>query len=136
MNRRDVVQGMLFAAAAAGTVLESSAPGLAAMSREPALKGLKLLVFDTRFSLARQFAERLAEANWITHGISGDVTPLWHDLLGRQWSQDGVAMYGMTTPHSFYCLEQLVADRFWRVASQEPAGSLVRWALQPAGIAS
>jgi hypothetical protein len=134
MNRRDVVQGLMLAAAA-GTILESSAPALA-LPRESARKGLHLVVFDTRFSAARQFAGGLARDSWISRGISGDVTPLWHELLDRQWSQDSVAIYGMTTPHSFYCLEQLVADRFWRPTSQVPAGPLVRWALQPARIAS
>jgi hypothetical protein len=131
MNRRDVVQGILVAAATGGAMLGASPPGRAALPGRTAGRDLNLVVFDSRFGPARQFAERLANDGWIARGISGDVTALWHELLDRRWPENSVAMYGMTTPRSFNCIEQLVADRFWRVTSQVPAGPLVEWALQP-----
>jgi len=108
----------------------AGAGGSSAESRE-LRSGHQIIVFDTRFATARQFGADVAPRGWLARGISGDVTPFWHDLLELQWHRHAIAIHGMTTTHSFYCIEQLVADRFWRVTSLVPAGGLVKWTLAP-----
>jgi hypothetical protein len=81
---------------------------------------------------ARRFGAQAGQGVWLTRGIHGDVTPLWNELLEIRWQRHSTAIHGMTTPRSFQCIEQLVADHFWRVTSRVPGQGLVRWALAPA----
>jgi hypothetical protein len=124
MNRRHVVEGLLLGALV----------GKAAIGKS--WSGRQIVVFDTRFAAARRFSAEVAPGSWLAYGISGDVTPLWHELLEAEWQRHGATMHGMTTAHSFYGLEQLVADQFWRTTSLVPAGDLVKWQMAPRRIAS
>lgn len=136
MNRRGVVEGLLFGAIAGGTAFELNTPGVAAADTRTPRDGRRIVVFDRRFAAARRFVEQFFPHSRSVHGIAGDITPLWHDLLDQQWHRHATAIHGMTTPHAFHCLEQLTADRFWLVGSQVFAGPLVKWALVPGRIAS
>jgi hypothetical protein len=129
MNRRDVMEGLLLGAAVGAAVL---APAASAAVPEKLQTARRIIVFDGRFAAARQFGVEAGPQAWLIRSIRGDVTPLWHDLLEAQWQRHATAIHGMTTPRAFQCLEQLVADRFWRVTSLAPVNSLIRWALAPA----
>ena len=127
MNRRNVVEGLLLGAAIGATGLAAATP---APDRLNARR--RIVVFDSRFAAARQFGVEAGQGAWLLRGIRADITPLWHELLDIQWQRHASAIHGMTTPRSCDCLQQLVADRFWRVTSRTPGPGLIKWALMPA----
>jgi hypothetical protein len=70
------------------------------------------VLFDARFSAARDFGAAAARLGQKTAAIQGDVTALWlHDLWPR-WSAGGGTIAGMTSARSLLCLEQL-AQNHW-----------------------
>jgi hypothetical protein len=131
MNRREVVEGLLLASVAGGTVAAASGSALRVAATLASPPDRQIVVFDRRFVPAQRFAAAAAAGAWRMHSIAGDVTALWHDLLAARWHHHAHELRGMTTPQSFTCLEQLVADRFWRATVVWPNGELVRWTLAP-----
>jgi len=129
LSRRDVVEGLLLGVG--GVILVPGGVAAADATAWDFRPGRQLVVVDTRFEVGRKFAAAAAGSGWIAREFSGDVTPLWHDLLDSTWHQHAM-IHGLTTADSYFCLQQLVADRFWRTTSLAPEGELVRWAMSPA----
>jgi hypothetical protein len=130
MNRRVVLQAMLLGSVIAATCVGAADPQAAARSG-PGSPAPGLVIFDTRCAVAREFGASAARTGNIGHGISGDVTSLWHAILDADWLRNGGQILGMTTAASLFCLEQLVAERFWRTTSRQARGELVVWAMAP-----
>jgi hypothetical protein len=121
LNRREFcVSG----AVAAG--LATTTGCLAALVSAP--RTVDTVIFDTRFDASRHFAAAWA-APAARRGIAGDVTRLWFDEIGPQWSRGGGAIAGMTTPAALFCLEQLAKDHWRRVVMrrEHPSDGLVSW---------
>src|SRR5277367_2406347 len=110
MHRRHFcVSGAALAAGLAAGRALPTATGL--MDRPPAASAaLYKVIFDTRFAASRDFGRAAASAGRITAAIRGDVTALWSDDIHRQWTARRVAIAGMTTMPSFFCLQQLAKD--------------------------
>jgi hypothetical protein len=90
------------------------------------------LIIDNRFASAGRFAEAFRGSAWTVRTFRGDITPLWHEVLGAEWPwRPGMQWRGMTTPAAALCLAQLAADRFWRLTDRTPRGELVAWTLAP-----
>lgn len=135
MNRRDVVSGLLLGgigvAAAEHTRAEQASAAIG-----HARGGPRIVIFDDRFAAARQFALKFGPGAWLTRGIAGDVTALWHELIEIKWHRHAVAVQGLTCAPAFFCLQQLVADQYWRPVAQAREGALLQWVLMPKGLAS
>jgi hypothetical protein len=131
MNRRDVLQAVFLGSVIAETGLAFAASQAGAHPSGPDVPAAKVVIFDARFAAARGFGAAVASTGALGHGISGDVTALWHAILDAGWLHNTGHIVGMTTAGSLLCLEQLVADRFWRTTSREPRGELMVWAMAP-----
>lgn len=136
MNRRDVVQGLLLAAVVGGGVPTTHPIDAVAPKLGEHQAGWRIVVFDDRFAAARQFGRELGRSAWLARGIAGDITPLWHEMLDARWHRHATAVHGLTTAQSFFGLEQLAADRFWRATSQRPECGLLQWVLRPRTVLS
>ena len=132
MRRRDLLGGVVAAAAAPG-VLGVFRLDDFSRSADPSLQSDSgLLIIDDRFESARRFAEGFRGSAWTMRSFRGDITPLWHEVLGAEWPwRTGMQWRGMTTPAAALCLEQLAADRFWRLTERESHGPLAAWTLKP-----
>jgi len=126
------VEGLLLGAAMGTAGLTPAVAGARLAAPGEPHGRRQIVVFDVRFAASRRFGAETGQGAWLTRGIRGDVTPLWHDLLEVRWHRYSTALHGMTTARSFQCIEQLVADHFWRVTSLAPGRGLVTWALAPA----
>jgi hypothetical protein len=86
------------------------------------------VIFDTRFEASRHYSTSWP-ASAKRSGIAGDVTRLWFDEIGPQWSSGGGTIAGMTTPSALFCLEQLAKDHWRRVVMrhEHPSIALVSW---------
>jgi hypothetical protein len=114
MHRRQFcASGAALAAGLAAARALPTATGL--IGRPPAASApLYKVIFDTRFAASRDFGMAAASAGRITAGIRGDVTALWCEDIHRQWTAGRVAIAGMTTMPSFFCLQQLAKDYWMR----------------------
>ena len=130
MNRRDVLHAMLLGSVIAETGLAFADSRAGAHPPAIPAPAARVVIFDTRFAAAREFGA-FAGAGATRHGISGDITPVWHALLDTDWLRSGGPIVGMTTAASLFCLEQLVADRFWRTTSRQSRDELMVWAMAP-----
>ena len=72
------------------------------------------VIFDVRFAASQAFGLAAASVGRVTTGIRGDVTSLWLNDLQRQWALSRAGIAGMTTMHSFFCLQQLAKDHWMR----------------------
>ena len=84
------------------------------------------LVADMHSAPSRDFARTAARMGLATHIGESDITSLWfHDLYPR-WIQQPVAIAGLTSPESLFCLERLAWDHGMKViykAQHVPAHS-------------
>jgi hypothetical protein len=104
------------AAVAAGIAAGRAIAAATALTGAPpaASPPLYKVIFDTRFAASREFGMAAASAGRMTAAIRGDVTALWSTDLRRQWAAGRVAIAGMTTMPSFFCLQQLAKDHWMR----------------------
>jgi hypothetical protein len=119
------------AAIAAGLAAGRAFAAAAALSdAPPASLPLYKVIFDTRFAASREFGMAAASAGRMTAAIQGYVTELWSNDLRRQWAAGRVAIAGMTTMPSFFCLQQLAKDHWMRaVFSDVSDPELVSWVI-------
>jgi len=73
------------------------------------------VVFDERFSASRAFAEEAERLGQSVHGIKGDMTELWYHDLHARWTEEPVAIAGLTAHGPIFCLERLAWDHRMRV---------------------
>jgi hypothetical protein len=106
-NRREFIQSGV--ALSAAPLIFDPAVGVAAHT-EPRMKPA-LVIYDRDFVESRLFASVLAARGLPTHGIKGDVTSLWYDVLYHRWAAGPSPIVGLTGASSLFCLEQLA----WKV---------------------
>ena len=117
-NRRQFLQtaAALSAAPLAGHASFSSA-------RTPTT--FAAVIYDTRYTEARDFGAHAAPLGAPVRAIEGDITDLWqHELLGR-WKTAPAAVAGLTERPALFLLERLAWDHGLRVvfeAEHEPDG--------------
>jgi hypothetical protein len=91
-------------------------------------------IFDERFPTSVSFARAWHRLGAPVHAIRGDVTALWYDDLYFAWKHGPIALAGMTTAESLFCLETLARDAGHRVTSRQThEDGLVSWAIGPRG---
>src|SRR2546425_12044448 len=127
-NRREFLQIGLAGAA----IVPLAAFGRPAYA--PAASPLYKAIFDERFPASIAFALELNRRGIPIHGIRGDITALWYHDLYFQWRGGPVAIAGMTTNESLFCLEVLGRDAGLRVTDRRAiADGLVSWSMRPRG---
>lgn len=90
------------------------------------------VIFDERFAESRLFAQQAANTGVMTAGIRGDVSALWFSELRPRLNKGAVAIAGMTTASSLFCLEQLASNYWMKVqARTEHPQALVAWIIAP-----
>lgn len=90
------------------------------------------VIFDERFSESRLFAQQALGAGVITAAIRDDVSALWFSELRPRLEQGAVAIAGMTTATSLFCLEQFASDYWMKVQVRtEHPQALVAWLIAP-----
>ena len=73
------------------------------------------VIFDRRFAVSVEFAERAKSLGLATHGITGDMTQFWYDELYHRWKAGPAAIAGLTAHGPMFCFEQLARDQGMRV---------------------
>ena len=113
----------------AGAVMATSFP--VAWALPASSISLDVVIFDSRFSIARNYGAAACHRGRKTLAIQGDVTALWRDDLRLRWAAGAAAIGGMTTERSLFCLEQLAKDHWLRVRSRRsvPNEPLVCWVI-------
>lgn len=79
--------------------------------------GDRLVVFDRRFQMARQFAARAGLDGLKLRAIDGDITALWFEELSLRWKEKPLWVAGLTARPALFCLERLAWDHGMRVVS-------------------
>src|SRR5262245_47877008 len=104
MRRRDLLGGILAAAATAPALAVATPENFSELSGRPMRIDSGLLIVDARFDSARRFAEAF-RGPWTTRTFHGDITPLWREVMAAQWPwRPGMQWRGMTTPTALLCL--------------------------------
>ncbi len=113
MNRREFVQAGMAAAVVGGVgVVPLSATRL---RRKGTRQPVRLAVFDERYGDSRAFGHEAAQLGVPTHAMRGDITALWFNDLDLRWRHEPMAVAGLTTEASLFCLEDLARDHRMRV---------------------
>jgi len=73
------------------------------------------VILDSAFPSSAAFGRRASELGLATHASPSDVTSLWYHDLHPRWVQSAVAIAGLTSPESLFCLERLAWDHSMRV---------------------
>jgi hypothetical protein len=81
----------------------------------PTPKAFDMVIFDRRFSQARDFAQRAREAQLDCVAIEGDITHLYFHDLSLRWNGSPTTIAGLSTKASLFCLEKLACDRGMRL---------------------
>ena len=89
----------------AGILCPHSAPG----------RELSLALFNARTSEGQSFAAAMNRFGVATEPAGDDVTPLWYDVLHKQWTECPRPLAGLTRSNTLFCLEQLAWDHRMRV---------------------
>ncbi|MGE3530960.1 MAG: hypothetical protein AB7I12_04145 [Steroidobacteraceae bacterium] len=107
-NRREVLQ------AAMGV---TALPFVAKLNLAQAADRMhfQTLVYDKRFEAGVAFARKFEGQGFSIHAISGDVTDLWYKELYYRWRSNPVAIAGLTTHGSLFCLEHLAWEHRLRL---------------------
>lgn len=129
VNRREFLQ----TGVAASVLMATGGVASAAANAEPRPS---LIVIDERFpesvAFGRSREHRGAPLRMLERDRRGDITSLWYHDLYYRWEQGPMAMAGLTTAGSLFCLQLLAQDKGMRlVAREEQADGLVRWAIAP-----
>lgn len=129
VNRREFLQtGM------AASVLMATG-GIASAAVDDQAR-LSMVIVDERFpesvAFGRSREHRGSPVRMLERDRRGDITSLWYHDLYYRWEQGPMAMAGLTTAGSLFCLQLLAQDKGMRlVAREEQADGLVRWAIAP-----
>jgi hypothetical protein len=105
-NRREFLQ--------AGITV-SLLPLLSPKAFSAALKTFDKVIFDQRFSRARDFAQQAQQAGLNCVAIKGDITDLYFHDLSLRWTRGPTTILGLSTKASLFCLEMLARDRDTRL---------------------
>lgn len=115
MNRRDFCSSVAAATTLTACSLRpAGAAGLREADRSEAVLAQRL-VFDSRFPASRQVAAEFVRRGLEATAFEGDVTALWYQDLGPQWTASRLPVAGVTTARALLCLEQLARDAWMRV---------------------
>jgi hypothetical protein len=107
MNRRELLQSI-----AAVPLLFTGLPrDLGGSGSVPIYK----VIFDERFPSCLAFADEMRRCGQDVHSIRGDVTNVWYNDLYYRWKQSPVAIAGLTTHRSLFCLDVLARDAQMRL---------------------
>jgi hypothetical protein len=109
-SRRKFLQAATLTAGGLATAARS-APGAApAMAAQRPL-ALHAVLVEADSPQANAFGSRLAarESTRVLAVPAGDVTSLWLQQIGPAWRRHPVAIAGLTSRNSLFCLEQLAA---------------------------
>ncbi len=115
-NRRQFLQS---AAALSAAPLAGNATF--ASTRQPA--AFAAVIFDKRYSEARDFGARALPLGAPVREIEGDITDLWQKELLGKWRTAPAAVAGLTERHALFLLENLAWEHGMRVvfeAEHEP----------------
>ncbi|EQB04238.1 hypothetical protein L288_14260 [Sphingobium quisquiliarum P25] len=104
--------------------LYSAAAAIAAreLGIEPALAGdlpaeqqVKIALYDSRFSAARDFGDEAAAHGLRTFGFANDMSRLWRRTLAPTLRERPQAIAGLTHVGALFCLERMAWDLGMRV---------------------
>jgi hypothetical protein len=73
------------------------------------------VVFDERIPASVAFARRMQELGAVVRGIRGDITDFWFHDLHATWTNEPIAIAGLTAHGPLFCLERLAWDHRMRV---------------------
>jgi hypothetical protein len=108
INRREFLQVGI--AAIPLVTLPSSA-----FAVEVAAVPLYKVIFDERFAASVAFAAEARRLGASVQAIRGDITDIWYNDLYHRWQQSPVAIAGLTTNRSLFCLDMFARDVWMRV---------------------
>lgn len=115
-TRRQFLQGSLAATGLAFASHAFAGPGIASMLRPSGERlALRAVVFEPALAQSAIFAASAERAGLQTFEISGDITPVWMQLV-ELWRSAPVAIAGLTTHTPLLLLEQSARDYGLRVA--------------------
>lgn len=117
-NRRNFLKMSAAAFAVPSTITNASSLLFSNPTTNPGFKSTPALykvIFDDRFQESRSFAKEANRFGSTTFSINGDITEVWYRDLYLKWQQKPVAIAGLTTAASLFCLEQLARDQQLRV---------------------
>lgn len=114
-------------------------PARAAASKEAAPATLDrhfdAALYDVRYPRARAYGRALRGRSEVLHGMKGDPTAVWTELLDPLWRDRPALIAGMTSGLTLFCLEQLAHVHGMRVlerSSVKADQTLVAWVIGPA----
>jgi len=104
----------------AGARLASAAAGpnggSAPMTSTDARAGFHLVLFDARYSQARNAGTRFGRVGAAVHALAdGDITQVWMDHIGPAWQRGPAIVAGVTARPALFCLEQFALSSGLRV---------------------
>jgi len=114
-SRREFLQMGVAALALPISAHAALSPTTSILDGDPNATPLYKVVFDERFSASRAFAEEAERLGQSVHGIKGDMTELWYHDLHARWTEEPVAIAGLTAHGPIFCLERLAWDHRMRV---------------------
>jgi len=110
MKRREFLQAGIAAIPLIGVGLPSSSFA----AERPSLPIYKT-IFDERFPSSVAFAGEMRRLGSPVHAIRADVTQVWFNDLYYRWRESPIAIAGMTTNRSLFCLDEFARDSGLRV---------------------
>ena len=110
MKRREFLHATI-AAIPLATVVLPNAGFVTEVGRLPFYK----LIFDERFSDGVTFAAEVRRLGLPVQPIRGDVTDTWYNDLYYRWRDFPVAIAGLTTSRSLFCLDMFARDAGLRI---------------------
>jgi hypothetical protein len=110
MKRREFLQAGIAAIPLIGVGL----PAGSFVTERPSLPLYKT-IFDERFPGSVAFAAEMRRWGSPVHAIRADVTQIWYNDLYYRWRESPIAIAGMTTNRSLFCLDELARDAGLRV---------------------
>jgi hypothetical protein len=110
MKRREFLQAGIVALPLIGVGL----PAGSFAAERPSLPIYKA-IFDERFPNSVAFASEMQRLGSPVQGIRADVTQIWFNDLYYRWRESPIAIVGMTTNRSLFCLDEFARDAGLRV---------------------
>lgn len=112
-NRRDFLKLGMATAAITFTAPAHKFPVCLTRTEELSVISPYKILFDGRYPDSRAFAGELVRRGIAVEELrnNGNVTDFWYHDLYHQWLRKPVAIAGLTSPDSLFCLELLAADR-------------------------
>ncbi len=88
-------------------------------------------VFDRRVGVPSKidFYRKLSPSR--SHSFTGDITPIWVNVLEPLWHQGRVATAGLTRHTEFYLLRTLALEHGYSVSDKDEYPDHVFWILSP-----